>query len=685
MTILADRVISTPSSPSAQTHIFDIQGDLTEHIHRLINNTSKDLFVTFGERSFDWSLDDNDDWAKYMTRVHREIKLLMRKKLGLPNGTVVEYEALRDGVKFYWFYLTPKQESAATLLNRLLSSDVKLSKVFEILVSLHFKRHLILQAAEFFDVAPAWFNSELYINASPAGKPDKKGMVYINALTSELYCSDNQEIAFNLKRVSFKTSHSVSAVVPTSDTDLLFFGKEGRYQVTELGNAIKSRIPYMTFGKNYPLCVNYSEQLVFNALQYIFDCHQIPYLPRVFKADYELDEFLSLEKESKLPLIIIDNFGEYPAGPVDFQSALYSQLRQHLSPQDIVPSNCLPDLESLSQDCSYLVLNKSAKNNGSSICDMTTGKVYNSFWQALERFQRRDKGVKFDYYTQLKISRFQQQEPIVMQGLDIQNLDTKSKDECSGKSIIKYKEISAHKLDKIAVELWLKEQVFRHHRISDISLADSRFTAIKVRKTRKQLFASVAEITIKDGALSLGSVCKFYTEERLRHACPYLKERVVKKLYDDGFYLWDHDDKLLLSSYSSIRVPRIIGNSAVDTIKKQKGLNSGIGRTSKPDDTVLPYYLAPKARKQEHRIYLQHLATDLLCFVRPVNKPNVSIEKQNLVYNILVVTDKGESVSSMHARITDAYLRSFTINIHKLKETSKSSLFDKITSLLLGN
>ncbi len=218
-----------------------------------------------------------------------------------------------------------------------------------------------------------------------------------------------------------------------------------------------------------------------------------------------------------------------------------------------------------------------------------------------------------------------------------------------------------------------------------MALADGNFTAIKIRKTREQFFASVVEIVIKEGTLSLGAVARFDDEKRLRYFYSYLAEEVVNKFYNDGFYLWDQNEKQLLSSYSSMRVPRVIGNACVDTINTHKKLVSGIGRTNKPSETVLPYYLAPRANKQEHRIFLQHLAPNLLCFVRPVNKPNATIEKQNLVYNILVSTEKGDKIDAIGAKITDTYLSSFTLNIHKVNETSKSSLFEKIASLFLSN
>ncbi len=686
MTFFTTNLIPTQESPEAKTQLFDIKGDLTKHIDKLITNPQEELFVTFDYRKFDRKPDEKSEYAKYIARVHKEIKQLIRKKKGLLANSPVEYQILQDKSTFYWLYLSSEQKSNATLLKQLLSARIKLEKIFEALLSLHFKRHLLLKVTKFYELESTWLDAELYINASLAGKPKKDNVVYINALATEIYCSGEQDVAFKLRRVAFKTRYdkNESQSLVTGETELFFYGEEGRYQITEKGNAIKSKIPYMTFGKNYPSCVNYSEQLVFKALVNIFKQFDIPFSPRVFKADYERYDFFSIPMERKLPLVVIDNFGDYPEGELDVKSALYDQLRQRFAPKDIILSTSLSDFSALSKDCAYLVINKSIKNNDSSIYNVTKEKTYNSFWQALLDHQK-NKANKFDYYTEFKIAHFMQKSSIVLQGLNIQKLESKSKDVSSGKLVTSYKEINIHKLEKIAIELWLKEQVFKRREILEVALADGNFTAIKIRKTREQFFASVVEIVIKEGTLSLGAVARFDDEKRLRYFYSYLAEEVVNKFYNDGFYLWDQNEKQLLSSYSSMRVPRVIGNACVDTINTHKKLVSGIGRTNKPSETVLPYYLAPRANKQEHRIFLQHLAPNLLCFVRPVNKPNATIEKQNLVYNILVSTEKGDKIDAIGAKITDTYLSSFTLNIHKVNETSKSSLFEKIASLFLSN
>ncbi len=685
MTLFDRQLVSTPESPQAQTQLFDIKGDLAAHIDKLINNSQEELYVTFDYRKFDPKSDERQDWAKYMARVHKEIKQFISKKKGPLSGGSAEYQILRDKNTFYWFYLSSEQASSTILLKQLLSAKIDLEKIFEVLLSLHFKRYLISQLTEYYELEPAWLDAELYINASVVTKPNKDNLVYINALASEIYCSKEQEIAFKLKRISFKACYeNQSQLLVIDDTKLFFNGKSGRYQIIEKGNAIKSKIPYMYFNEHYPTSVNYSEQLVFRALVDIFTRFNIPFSPRIFKADYEKYDFLSIPIERKLPLIIIDNYGEYPESELDVKKALYDQLKQHFSPEDIISSKQLTDFNALSKNCAYLVLNKSIKHNDSSICNLTKGTLYNSFWQALLD-STKNKTIKFDYYTEFKITHFEQQSSLVLQGLNIQKLEKKSKDNSSGKLITSYKEINSHKLNKIAIELWLKEQVFKHRKISEVALADGHFTAIKIRKTREQFFASMVEIKISKGSLLLVDVTRFDNEKRLRSSYLYLNEEVVNKFYDDGFYFWDHNEKQLLSSYSSIRVPRIIGNACIDTIKKHKKLKQGIGRTTKANENVFPYYLAARANKQEYRIFLQCIRPNLLCFVRPINKPNKKIEKQNLIYNIVVATGYGEKIDAIQANITDIYLSSFTLNIHKVNETSKSSLFEKIASLFLSN
>ena len=99
----------------------------------------------------------------------------------------------------------------------------------------------------------------------------------------------------------------------------------------------------------------------------------------------------------------------------------------------------------------------------------------------------------------------------------------------------------------------------------------------------------------------------------------------------------------------------------------------------------MPYYLLPKKNKQYHRIHLQQQGDNLLFFVSFIQQPNVSIVKQNLIYNLLTFDVLGKRLNALEQEVTDIYFQSFTQDILRLNEVSKSSLLEKIAKLFIEN
>ena len=117
-----------------------------------------------------------------------------------------------------------------------------------------------------------------------------------------------------------------------------------------------------------------------------------------------------------------------------------------------------------------------------------------------------------------------------------------------------------------------------------------------------------------------------------------------------------------------------------------------MGRSAKPEETILPYYLGLRTDKKGdekvgklERIYLQDCGENLLCFVRSHGSMRQSIDKQDLIRNIRVIDKDGNLLRPIDQDITNLFLRSFTLNIHKLNEVSRSSLLEKVASILLDN
>lgn len=165
------------------------------------------------------------------------------------------------------------------------------------------------------------------------------------------------------------------------------------------------------------------------------------------------------------------------------------------------------------------------------------------------------------------------------------------------------------------------------------------------------------------------------------HEC--LDEDVIPTLYDEGFYLYDVENEMVLSDYHTTRVPRVIGNREVDSIAVGLANEKGPGRAV--TDTVLPYYVAYVARRQYHHIHMHYDGNNLVYFVSPVNKPNAKLPKQSLTYKIRVTDINGQILDPFEIPVTAVFLQSFTRDVHKVREVSKSSILEKIVDIYLSN
>lgn len=348
--------------------------------------------------------------------------------------------------------------------------------------------------------------------------------------------------------------------------------------------------------------------------------------------------------------------------------------------QNVSIDESLFSAEYMDKDKSYLVLNES---NGTSSISLTSGesnKEFNGFWDAY-RFTKREERTFLDYYTQLKIQRFEQQNSLAIQGLNIFDGDKESVDKKSGESFV----ISPHKVERIKSELWLKNQVFLQKTFADIDLPNGQFKLIYVRRLGgkwNNFFSSVVDINIESNVLTIESNKLYKSENRMKADCSFFSDR---KLFNGSFYLYDKENDVLLSSYTSIGVPQIIGNTEVDSISVAESNELNINRKSGMDVSILPYYLLPIERKQYHHVYLQDREPDLLYFVAPKQRPNQDIAKQNRIYNILTFDGEGTLLKAIEQPITHLFLSSFTEDILRINEVSKSSLFEKIAKLYIEN
>lgn len=715
---LFDHMLKCEHAPLAKTQIIDVKGDLKDNLCRLLSREEHGLSVVYGFR--DGKRDrKKEPWEAYAKRMHGEIKGIIRNNLGLNKNDHVTYETVRTYVGFedrwFFFYLSEENVDSADLIYSLEKNGLSIRRVFQATMSLHLKRFFVADTQTLYPLLPTHYNSELYVNASKV-EGSKKSVHYINALRPELYFGDKHDLCLSIKRITFQAEHTDGFLAQTDETSLYFQGsskEQSSYKVLKRVDARKRQTPYMSFGSEYKFCVNYTEHLMMEVLMAVLTTYEVPFTQRFFQANYVSDYFLELERERNLPLIIIDDSGESEDDSLHGREETFHQLKETLTPEAIVKSSELPEFNMLRPDRAYLVINRAPKN-GSSIRNFTEEqrhkekvenaiskaealgekpklpkpKIYTTFWQALEEYDR-NPDSHFDYYTKMKLAAFEKGNTLVLQGLNIDRFEIEKKQEKTNKKtgIVKtdiIPPLNISKLLKIETELWLKEQVRIHRELQETNLPNGEFRLYKIRNTRWSKFLAYAvNVSIKNGNLKINNVERFTEEQRLRAMHECLDEDIVPKLYDGAFYLFDVKNETMLSDYNTIRVPRIIGSLNVDSV--ETGLNSDKGPGRAATNTVLPYYVARVMRKQYHHIHMQHSGKDLVYFVSPTNKPNAKLSKQNLTYNIRVTDMNGEILDPLETPITAVFLQSFTRNIHKVNEVSKSSILEKIVDSYLSN
>ncbi len=325
----------------------------------------------------------------------------------------------------------------------------------------------------------------------------------------------------------------------------------------------------------------------------------------------------------------------------------------------------------LSEKYSYFFLNRSINHNGSSIYDSAKQKVFNSFWQAYKWYQTGN-GLGLDLYTKLKIDHFLQGRKIVLQGIDLP-------EQYPDKPLM-----NSHVLNKVIKELWIKESVLQQRTISDLeNLPGGSYKLIYVRKPEDLFFASTIHCEMSNGILHLKEQKNYDNEDELRFAFPILAH--LEKLYDESFFLYDECADILLTAYTNIRVPQILGNTSFDNISRFAEDGNTLRKLSDNHVNPLPYYVSKRIRGQYHHIFMQETDTDLRYFVSAKGNPQSVFDKQRRVYNILAWDRQGVPAQQSTQAVTKTYLQSFTDDILLSNQVSKSSLLMKMARLFLEN
>lgn len=733
-------------APIARTNLILLDEAPQITIRRLLKPVSNLYVVDFGVKPFQKARKEKR--RDFYVRIHREIKEHIRRKLKIDVKDDVKYELHRlPNGQYVFFYLAlgAAQHSAnyqsllmriEQLCQQLIANEQSLARLVQCLFGLHIKMVLLEQAADRFSVSSVYFNSEIYLNArmsQPVHKKRETGVM--EAFELDVFASEQRELAFTLHKRKFLVEPAEELYLALKQ-DMIWFNTDGgRVKAKRKLDARDSKLQFFRERSGYGECQAYTYNVVMNMVVERLTELEIPHTPITFQATHEINHFVAdLDQQLTNTLLLVNNGVEFsPTQEAFFFKALAEQLPnyQFLS---------VPSLEQAQENrffdfpskTSILVLNPVADDASNSIHQLCNDAAeYGNFFAVYDA-HRKQPGLRWDTYTQLKLDRLQgwlQQEPlpVVLQGMNIdskllnainfiEELSKTNPEQYTADLIKPRSRLKAavtllnSKIRRTKTELWLKECLFTHRQIPLSSLPNAHYTAYAVRNTDNGTML-LGYVEFKTDGQQLIVVNSGVTEGDFDWlAVEHLALERLDKLFNNSFFLYDHNTDLLLTSYNSVRVPRLIGPSHIDVVEsyffqeQEKALAERNGvrfndytitRSAKPELNVLPYLMSPgrsihdpltKSQKMKHHhIYLQPHDDGLYVLVSGAQPTNPSIARPNLVENLLIRNASGELLDVFGHPLVDVYLNSFTLDILKSGDSSKSSIFAKLARLLVEN
>ncbi|MGZ8174007.1 MULTISPECIES: hypothetical protein [Methylobacter] len=698
------------NSVAARTNMLKVTEAPEQLISKLIAENSGMRRVAYSCKEI--ARQKNESTEDYFLRVDSEVKSAIRAKLGLKASDTVKYDRLviKSQIVMF-FFLAEFGCSSVRLLEDAKRYEFELDKIAQALLSLRLKLSYINDAASNYDIAPTLYNSELYVGPIEA-KRLKDGGSWIEALRVSLYYSKQNELALSLHKKAFDCLLEDSFIAESDSSSVLFHQGSKTLRAKVTLDAVRfAKRPFMAYSlpekykdnpkyanKGYDNCTNYHLTVSLNKLMAILSVANVEFIPVQFKANYIIDKFIESNEGYKNELIIIDAFSSYESD--GWKAEFREHLKQTFGAKFVIGVEDAPEPEQLqTAGISYLVVNEEQKKNGSSIIRSDLNVALNSFFKAVELHLKSKCKIDFDYYTSVKLHRFLNRLSSVTQGLNIASVTrTITPKDDNGNmlpSVTVLNELEKNRIKKIKTELWLKEQVFHRQVVEGICLANTELVIFFVRKTKdNQTYISMVDVTTSETGVKINNHVRYEATDKsrfnfnhgyLKSAFPLSNRSCFDAMYDRGFYIYDKSHKKLLTSYTSDRVPRVIGNAAFDNVERSKEPN-GVNRKRSPEECVLPYYINPTMSKQLHHVFLEDCGQEgVRCFVSKAGQPDARIEKQNRIQNILVFNEDGSKAFPLKEELTTLFLQSFTFDILNNNEVSKKSILQKVAELYIEN
>lgn len=656
--------------PVAKTQMFILKDEPKDIIAKIISSLEFD--ISYSSVNIDNALKGSEKFEK----MHSDIKEIIKTKTGAKDSP--KYSILKTKDKCYFFFISKEKTVDFDFLRILSDKRVNFNDLVKSLIELTFKNRIINSLEENYNIPSSILNDKMYLGCIPQSKNIKKnGGIYIDTFEPNFYfCENTKRLSFQMISKTFSSKVEKDEIVLSDDDKSAWFKTElGNIKIKEQKiNAVSfNKTKFMLYKEDYINSKNYFQNLTYSYLESMLKSLNLDFESVNFKANGYKSNFLTFETNIDKELIVVDNYN-YKEKEQEYKENFLFKFNGISKNKKIVNGKDFK-IEDLSEENIYLFINNLLNNEKSTIKyfeNEDNNKTYNLF---LNAYKDKDKNLNnFDIYTKVKKINFDRKEKFITQGVNIEKIDKKG--------------INDSIINKLKIELWLKNKIFRDKKIENVELEDSDFIffyykSIKIGKEKVKFIVEL-DLKIENKILKIGE-CKIYEDVKefnFKNRKSFVSKIDITK-NSDSFYIYDKKNKILMTSYSSVNIPQIIGSDSINSLEyfQENGIMT---RSNGYNSTILPYYISKVIEpKKRMYVYIQENEKDLYYFVSKQQSPNSSFDKQNKVYCIKTWDENGKETISNKEHVTSVFLSSFTFNILNINESSKSSLLEKIAKEML--
>lgn len=627
------------------------------------------------------------------------------------------------------------------------NSDKFLRNILASILKLLLKVAVFDKSRSVMNVGRQYLNSDLLLCPVFNTKKETK---YVTAFFPSIFFSEQNEIIVDVHQRSLMISNDVEL----SSTDANFVltdESKNNYSVSRSCDARRTIRDFYGTGERFSSSRLFAHEYAISNIARKLQEANIDFVRQTFAPKYEVNSFMAQDSTFtvlKNATYIVDTKNK-ASELIEGYCEMVELLKNKFSAIEIIGPEKCNEMISSGVNLNFIFINGLESVGGTSIeyCSLMNDAdiiVFNNTVQALERRKKdNDSNVSasFDAYTEVKITMLMDSlkgkyKPFCFQGFNISpdfaknivkynkgicDLPTASdihpepnklsdKEKCE-KNIREGMNNIDLKVGKILSELRLKECLYTNNPLTFKSedegelfkVSDGKYTASFIRHTRnvKEYFHSMVTFKVKS---NMFTVIDRKIEKHL-HAVIVGDNKhlsVVDKLYNESFYLLDHSNGEVATSYSSIRTPKSLGNSSIDLIvewlklKEVEEKKRVFGKKSNHDVCIIPFYIT-KSRssrtdkhihlknKQYHHLFVEPHKEGINVFLSNATSVGTSQSKQIRIKNIISWNSDGIVIPWNQSKVVSEYLNSHTFDIVSAKEVSKTSIFNKLAQMLLLN